>query len=189
MSARDTQRSRVYAAENAAFRGYPVASDRLADVESIERFVRDVWSRKRVAASFPSVARWQRAQLAGGGLLRGSLPTVKDGRGRRRAGATTSFITMPVWSRSKWVVLHELAHVITCREHPSAAGHGWEYCEVYLRLVRCVLGVEAHKQLKASFKAHRVRFRKPRKRQPLSPDQRQALAQRLALARTQRMAA
>jgi hypothetical protein len=45
------------------------------------------------------------------------------------------------------------------------------------------MGREAHDALKVSFKAKKVRFTKPRERKPLTPEQREALAARLAEAR------
>jgi uncharacterized membrane protein len=68
----------------------------------------------------------------------------------------------------------------------KAAGHGWQFAETYLLLVRHVMGVDAHDRLKAQFKEHRVRFREPKKRRELSEEQRQALRERLYEARQKR---
>jgi hypothetical protein len=65
----------------------------------------------------------------------------------------------------------------------GVAGHGWEYCETYLKLVLYIMGREAHDALKASMRKHRVRFREPRKRAPLSPERRAQLVAQLAYAR------
>lgn len=176
---RDSQRSRVYAAENAAFRGHPEANEPLPAVEDIERFIRHVWSLKRVQGTFPkAVVQWRLGQ-----------PAVRDGRRRRHACGAMGFISMPRWSRVKWVVLHELAHTISRRTDCYIAGHGWEYAATYLTLVRLVLGVEAHNLLKAQFKANRVRYRAPRKRAPMSPERRAILVEQLKAAREMRMAA
>lgn len=176
---RDTQRSKVYKAERVAFEGHVEANEVLPAVEDIERFVRHVWSLKRVQDAFPrAVVEWRLGR-----------PAVHDGRGRKSACGAMGFISMPVWSRKKWVVLHELAHVISRRTDCYIAGHGWEYAACYLLLVRYVLGVDAHDRLKAEFKAHRVRFREPRKRAPLSPERRAALVATLAAAREVRQAA
>lgn len=172
MKERDTQRARLYAADD-VLEAYAVP---LPKVEDMERYVKKVWASKRLAADYPRA--W-----------RGGLPTVKDGRGHsRNATGGWAGIDMPKWSRKSNVVLHELAHVITIREWTSqTAGHGWRYCGVFLRLVLIMMGREAHDALKASFKQHRVRFTAPRKGKPLSPERRAQLVERLAAYRaTQR---
>ena len=170
--ARDSQRSKVYAAETKAFEAEPVDLPEVADVE---RFIAHVCSLGRVRESFPE--------------LGARTITVGDGRRRRSACADSRGVNMPRWSRRRWLVLHELSHTIMGRRHRNAVSHGWQYAEIYLLLVRHVLGVPAHDRLKAEFKAHRVRFREPRKRAPLSPERRAALVATLAAAREMRQAA
>lgn len=173
---RDTQRSKVYKAERVAFRDHAEANEGLREVADIEAFVRHVFSLKRVQDAFPrAVTEW-----------RAGTPKVRDGRRRRSACGGIGFISMPLWSRCKWIVLHELAHTIAFRTQYHIAAHGWEYAATYLKLVRCVLGVEAHDLLKAQFKAHRVRYKAPVKRAPLSPERRAQLAATLAAARAAR---
>jgi hypothetical protein len=96
---------------------------------------------------------------------------VEDGRGSPRARAVVlrQALKMPKWSRKPWVILHELAHLVTPR---GAAFHGREFAEVYLDLVRHFLGQEAESRLKASFKTHRVKYTKKRE---LSPERREQL--------------
>jgi hypothetical protein len=53
-------------------------------------------------------------------------------------------------------------------------------------VVLYMMGREAHDTLKASMREHRVRFREPRKRAPLSPERRAQLVAQLAYAREQR---
>lgn len=172
---RDSQRSKVYKAERAAFSTLAVANERHESVQDIEKFLRHVYSLKRVQDSFPlaRLGEW--------------YVRVKDGRRCRSAYGSHSMINMPRWSRISWVILHELSHTITQREESRrVAGHGWQFCENYLRLVLLVLGREAHDALKDSFKAHRVRFSKPRQRAPLSPERKAQLLATLAAARAAR---
>lgn len=86
-----------------------------------------------------------------------------DGRRRRRGGASgnrwTGRIDMPVHTRNRLYVLHEIAHLAT---PAPMAGHGREYAANYLLLVRHFLGVEAHRALRESFKEHRVKYTKKR---------------------------
>jgi len=65
------------------------------------------------------------------------------------------------------------------------AWHGWQFCDIYLRLVLYVMGREAHDALKASFKVARIKYRQPRTRE-WTPEQRQAAALRLWAAREER---
>jgi len=172
--ARDTQRQRVYTAESAVEKATPSA--RLEAVRDVERFVKATLARKRVQDDFPRATRVYKY-----------VPDVTDGRGRRRACAVGSCeIRMPVWSRTELIVLHELAHIMINREHgdrDTIASHGWQFCAAYLRLVLHVMGRQHHDALKASFKAHRVRFTKPRAKRELTPEQRAALVARMAAAR------
>lgn len=73
------------------------------------------------------------------------------------------------------VVLHELAHIIHNRlgsswgrgerkaELSGGASHGWQFAAIFLDLVHFIIGKEAADQLKAAYKAARVRFRAKRK--------------------------
>jgi putative metallohydrolase (TIGR04338 family) len=144
---RDGQRSKVYKADD-ALKPFAVPLKSVADVE---RFVLKVWASKRAQAAFPrAVGSWRQ-------------PYVKDGRGTRSATGGEWHISIPRWARWSDVVLHELAHVITIREHFSlrVAGHGWQFCGVFLKLVLYIMGREAHDALKASMKIYRVRYRRP----------------------------
>ena len=85
---------------------------------------------------------------------------VRDGRGRRHAGALQNqgVILLPRWSRRERVILHELAHLAT----PSSfAPHGPEYAAVYLELVQHFMGAAAAGGLGGSFRTHRVRSGTP----------------------------
>lgn len=165
---RDTQRSRVYKCD-------PVVITRakpLPAVADVERYVAKVFASKRVQAAFPKSVSWSRG-----------LPKVGDGRGRRVACGWYGGIKIPLWARNEGVVLHELAHVICQREERNSlliAGHGWQFCAIYLKLVLYMMGRETHDALKREMKINRVRFSEPRKRKPLDPERRAALVERLA---------
>jgi putative metallohydrolase (TIGR04338 family) len=170
---RDSQRGRLYKADDVL---KPFATQ-LPEIRDVERFVERLFASKRVRKSWPrAVCGW-------------SLPRVNDGRGCRNALAHGgSRVTIPRWARTSDVVIHELAHVITYRELGSmVAGHGWQFCSVYLRLVLLFMGREAHDAFKASMKANRVRFAPPRKRAPLSPEARAALVARLKAGKRQQI--
>ena len=130
--ARDSQRSRVYRAEEEAF-GFCVAP-LLSFSECVDQ-----------------------VHLAFERYFPGSqVPLVADGRGRRRACGSPSRISIPRWSRRRWIVLHEIAHATI---PPGAAWHGPEFAGCYLRLVRRFMGAEAAARLRAAYKSHRVKTR------------------------------
>lgn len=156
---RDSQRSKVYRAEAVLSKHCTP----LKELHHIEAFVEKVRSSARVQDHFPHLTE--------------DPVRVKAARG----GRSTAFyrgISISQWHRNDWVVLHELAHIQVQRQHGhwKVAGHGREYCAVYLKLVLWFIGREAHDELKASFKEHRVKFTPPRK---LSPEARAAAAERL----------
>lgn len=174
--ARDTQRSRLYASENfLQSRGprYETVDEMQAYVD---RLLRSAWFKRR----------WPRT--AGGGI------EVRDGRGRSRACATTDWaqriIKMPRWSRSQAVVLHEIAHHCTDEAHGvrDVAAHGWQFAATLLELVTHEMGAEAGQDLRASYKAKNVRHKAPRKRKPLTDEQRAVLRERMAVARAAKAA-
>jgi|694.fasta_scaffold83389_12 putative metallohydrolase (TIGR04338 family) len=146
---RDSQRKKVYTAEVEAFDHDKKTDDpTFREVKAVEKFVKKVFSMKRVQKEWPKT-NW--------------LPRVKDGRGCRNAIAHGSgAISIPVWARREWVILHELAHIITARHYYGAAGHGWEFCKTYLRLVEIVMGKEAFLALEKSFLKHGVKFIQPK---------------------------
>ena len=167
---RDAQRARVYKADAAL---KPFDRRDLSTVFRMEKYVDLVWADDRVQAAFPEALRYK-------------PPQVRDGRGRRHAAATERKVMMPRWARCESTLIHELAHVIHRRTYgPLPAGHGWQYCEVYLKLAQIMMGHPAAHALTAAFRKHRVRYRGPRKVAPLTPERRAALVARLAEARRQ----
>lgn len=135
---RDQQRSRVYAAENAAF---DKSKSEGMTVEQVERFVEEVWNSRTVERMRRSI--WTRA------------PRVHDGRGHRRAVSYGGMIAIPLWARSRWVVLHELAHELTTQE----PAHGPHFVANYLTLVERFLGFEARERLGAEMRKRNVKTR------------------------------
>lgn len=169
---RDTQRGKLYRAEQAFWHGAyggdcAGGAVRLETMAEVEAFAESVLAKRSVQRRFG----WQRP-----------LEEYRDGRGRRSAYAEGGYaIGVPRSLRSRWVVLHELSHVIVQRTfHPEPAWHGWEFADVYLQLVWCVLGKEAHNGLRDAFRANGVRYKAPRARRQLTEEQREALRLRMA---------
>lgn len=169
---RDSQRSKVYKSDHALD-----SFGRLETVPEIEAFVSKLWHSERFKKRFP--------------VASARNPRIGDGRRRRRAGGNSTGIWMPRWARSKGIVCHELAHCVQAREFSltgkpygfrEQAAHGWEFCSIYLEIVRLSMGREAHDALKLAFKKNRVRFREPR-RLNLTPEERAAIGARLSVYR------
>jgi hypothetical protein len=102
----DYQKARVYKWERESVRHH---EERLETVQEIEAFVRMVCTKEKRP-----------------------IPRVRDGRCRRTAASHGGAISMPVWSRSKAIVLHELAHEFVRRQ---AVAHGPMFVRVYMDLL------------------------------------------------------
>lgn len=148
---RDTQRRKLYRAEQSiAWGSLPGGGADQLTLAEIEELANSIltgrWfkSRYAVAAHYPSLTM-----------------KVKDGRRSSHARATAQWISMPRHTRSRWITLHELAHVIARRQYPyqETAGHGREYARIYLALVTRYISKEAGKALREAFAAHKVRTR------------------------------
>lgn len=166
---RDTQKGRLYKAE------------------AVLEWRRDLLTGPELRQFTRKVLRsacWRR-------LTKGELPMVMlEPTARTMGHATGGYdgslgslfkpATIVVPSRCpRALVLHELAH------HAAGLkqGHGWPFCKAYLDLVRRFLGADAHAKLRESMRSHGVRYKAPRKRAPLSREQRELLRERLAKAR------
>jgi len=186
MAERDSQRKKLYTAERVALE--PLAIP-LLTTDDVKAYLVKQLSRATLQRRYGNVV-----DLKEWGL------TVADGRGTRRALAYGTYkISLPLWARTDWVALHEVAHVIHDRlsstrarrgdrnwELRGGAAHGWQYAAIYLDLVRYIKGKEAGDALKAAFKAHKVRFRPKQKRAvSVTPE---VLAARLEKARTAKVA-
>ena len=144
---RDSQRARLYAAERAAFADeYRVL--RLETLPAVRAFVDEMLADPRFQAVY------------------GRFPSVrlKDGRGTRHAYAAYDrktravLFSFPRWSRTRPIVVHELAHVASLYRHGRIAPHGPEFAAVYVDLVERHLGRTAGARLQGMFREHRVQF-------------------------------
>lgn len=158
---RDSQRSKVYKAEREVWD----IAQKFDNMDQTKRYVQVVLD----ILDLPELKRYK--------------VYVGDGRARRSAGGNARGIYLPKWARTPWVILHELAHTLTARQHVfKGIQHHWPWASNYLMLVTKILGEGAGKRLKEAFKKHRVRFKAPQTRM-LTPEARERLRQRgLALA-------
>jgi putative metallohydrolase (TIGR04338 family) len=176
---RDSQRAKLYRAENAL--DWP-GERRWGTVPEIQRYV------DRLVASVWFKRRWpqvnERYFMPWSTMLIERFPAIEvaDGRGGHNARAHQHRIQIPTRARQEHVVLHELAHCLTWND---GAAHGWEFAAVLVALVQHQMGKPKADALKASFRAHKVRYTKPRPKRVLSEAEKQALRDRLdAMRRT-----
>jgi len=147
---RDTQRAKVYRAEDEARKEFKTPSCEIEKWNSLTdcyRFAHKVVGSKWFQQRWPHIEG------------------VKfcDGRGTRIASYHGTYngeirINLPRWSRTKWIILHEISHGTS--DHKENASHGREFCSNFLNLVARFMGAAAATALRKNFKAQRVRYRK-----------------------------
>lgn len=164
--ARDSQRSKLYKAEKAALVGFPgqrAMGNEAAVQQRVNEIVNSQWMREN--ASY---------------VVQFGIKATLNPRKRHWASAFPNVRRIEYGSAAmtEWLLIHEIAHIV---HHYTAnkwdrADHGPQFAEIYLSMVSRFISVAAHDALKASFKKHRVRYK--RKKQ-LSEEQRAALSARL----------
>jgi putative metallohydrolase (TIGR04338 family) len=163
VSARDTQRSRVYAAEqfvrtlfdraaqhssrSVEFFGETITlppEARFASVESIQRYVNEVLALPTVGEIRPSAGpvrvRARRAATAAH-YEKGGVIAVPD-------------CLSAAWAMRELVVLHELAHHLC---DPDSPAHGTEFVATFCVLASAVIGPEAGHVLRVVYAKEGVR--------------------------------
>ena len=84
----------------------------------------------------------------------------------RGAFADYRAIHVSKWGRQKWVLIHELAHVVDMGENGNHRewhqAHGWQFSAIYLNLVGMVFGADCKKELRDRFKSGAVKYLQPR---------------------------
>lgn len=148
---KDSQRQKVYDAERAAFALQTVADATdgwtIGSLEQAQAYIDEVCERNGFAKVRVTTNNGDRWAWANRGLRTISLPSGTHGR----------------WAWTRWVLIHELSHIVATG-YPFAA-HGLEYCAVYLVLVEKELGEEAAQRLSQSFDKHGVKYRYDAKHQ------------------------
>lgn len=166
---KDMQRQKLYDSETIVNWSHFKAHRVFGSVAETQAFVDDLMSHKYIIRKYGTV------------YIR-----VTDGRRRRRGGAIEyglggREIRMPVWTRTTYYVLHEIAHHLA----GLSVYHHWPFVEVYLDLVRHVYGADAEKAFKAVLREKKVRW-KPKATRVLSSAQKEALVARMASVRAAR---
>lgn len=78
---------------------------------------------------------------------------IESGRGGGKAFGSRR-ITLGTWARNEAIILHELAHCLA----PYGNRHGAEFAGIFLFLVKNAFGADKAKELRASYKTHRVKY-------------------------------
>ena len=138
---RDYQRAAVYKAEDLVFGKHnPPTMKCLGEVQGyMDRITNSEY--------WQSLKGWKRVR-------------VGDGRGRNRAcyKPSSKQVCFPIWARSEWIVIHEMAHCLTHKTTGGYSAHGTHFCGHYLSLVEELLGLDKAIELSESFKSQGVRW-------------------------------
>lgn len=171
---RDSQRSRLYASEWEVF-GW--SKEKFRDMGELEEYLWNVLEHRHVQRKY----QMARDIVSGTQRLK-----ISNGAGHRRAMTIRQedkiIVSFPRKMRSEWVVVHEIAHVLTPAD---VAGHGREFCRTYLELVGLFFGVETRNKLKAAMKKHNCKYSKTHTRWkgPIPQEEKDAMLARLLAGR------
>lgn len=160
-----TRDLRVYRAEDKAAANHPATpldGTLPAAQRYVDRIVASAWWRATCPnVAWPVVKVEVREGRQGGGycLYRaaryraGVKMTIRLGHGHLHGCPAIA---------DRWVILHELAHVLAVRG--GHRGHGRDFARAYLALVRRWLGPDAAAALRAGYAAERMPYRAKPKR-------------------------
>lgn len=147
---RDSQRQRVYNAENKARKLMTEAGLWFTDVATEARY------RARIDAIMGSA--WMQEHYPAATRRKVELTWSTRRRGGACAGIVGITTSITDFALHELVLLHELAHTIQKRTGEKDPGHGRIYCRIYLRLVRRFVGQLAYNILRDCFKEAGVRY-------------------------------
>lgn len=172
-STRDNQKSRLYAAERMAF-GYEwdVKPD-FKTLPQVDAYIHSVTKGKIFQRHYPE---WSQVNLylRPGRRARMAFASMHEVDGEYRHS-----ITLPLWARRKWVILHEMAHIINDLRNPGPkAAHGYQFALIFLDLVEKGMGKDARRELRKCYRAKGVSTVEERTCNH-SPEYRQMLSERM----------
>ena len=145
MEVRDNQKSRHYAAERFLYDtgktvtevGHTFNLTKNSSLEDCQRYLNIIceqyWFRQRFGDNRKII--------------------IQSGRGGGKAFGSYK-ITLGTWARNEAIILHELAHCLA----PYKTKHGAEFAGIFLFLVKNAFGADKAKELRESYKTHRVRY-------------------------------
>ena len=138
---RDQQRQRVYRAENTCG---CFSEDIFGSLLELKNWLQSVIEDDRFVERFPLVKSIK---------LDGGTPRQRRAWGKGHKFDGTCIMSFPRIMRTKLIGLHELAHGVTHITHGyQKAGHGAEWCQEYVWLVKTFISVEKARQLAQAFR-------------------------------------
>jgi len=145
---RDSQQRKLYRAERCTKRRSQAFKDLRVIRGYTNRIIKHKWFQERwpdiVCIGVRKIRSDANAHgwYSGGGLVNIQIPKT-------------------MWAMKEAVVLHEIAHGITEYEFGvnKTAWHGREFAKIFASLVQHYMGTEAGRELRASYKKHRVKWR------------------------------
>lgn len=176
MSARDTQRSKVYAAEQFARTMFDRAAEhgsrsvdffgtsltlppeaRFGSVEAVQRYVEQVLAMPAVSQRWPASSALTVRPRRG---LQAAHYENRDGAGVIAVPDSAVFGNAVSESGTRWalrelVVLHETAHHLS----PTEPAHGPEFASTFCELAETVMGPEVGHVLRVLYAKNGVRLR------------------------------
>ena len=137
---RDSQRSKVYKAENQVF---SFKEEKLETMAQAQLVVNEVIN----SDYYKSNKGWKRVKLS-------------DGRGSRRAFYyyDDRRVSLPKGSRMRWVIIHEMAHCLTHKTVGDDVGHHGSFCTHYANMVSELIGVDKARELTKAFRRNKVLY-------------------------------
>lgn len=177
---RDSQRSKLYAAERSFFSS---STYRELHTDPWRHTPSEVEARWRQLLE----SSWFRRKY---GYYYVRLEFIGQRHSGSSGGGSHGWVSLPSdvnrgkWCWADWYLLHELAHNITTNDHgDTVAAHGPEFMAIYLELLGHWLGRDVVKEFKVTLRQHKVRYTRPRKKRHLSEEQRKEIGERLRKAR------
>lgn len=140
---RDSQRQKVYDAENLYQQIYP--SRTFKSLEEIHQWIVKISNRKWFQKRF----LYFKINIRNLKIHKGRV----DGRAYWRV--RDGNVVLPKWAWNEIVVLHELAHGLNINAKPH---HGNRFCRVFLCLVKHVIGQKEAKYLRRCFRFKKAKF-------------------------------
>lgn len=159
---RDSQKSRLYRAERAAFdenTRESAAAVRCLVPDSHAAVTTDFYPSVATTQAYVDAVRLSAAFQRRWGLVH---LTVNPNHGYTSRGGYGDLNLTPYHRRSEAIILHEIAHNLVgrcARSGVDAADHGPEFAATLLELVKVVMGREHAATLRAAYSEHRVKYR------------------------------
>jgi len=189
----DRQMQEVYDAERNVDWSKFGATENLGELEDVWEYVYRLMRRQSFARRYSRThsrldvyqpLKAERYNVGGRVWVAGKHKKLNRGRvglriePKARGGSANRYLIRldRKWARQKWIIIHELAHVVDHNENGDPhtldhQGHGWQFCSIYLNLVGMAFGADAKKELRECFKNGNGRYLRPRGAKNLRPNE------------------